>query len=381
MRVGIDARLPYYRMGGISQYVLNLLPALAALEEQGGAPDSHEYMIFQSRKDGRSYRPPSGNFRQAALWTPCHHRWERWLLGVELLRHGVDVMHSPDFIPPAFGARGRLITVHDLSFLYYPQYLTAESLRYYAGQIEWAVAAADHIAADSEHTRRDLVQRLDVPPDKVTTVYLAAGPVYEQPVARQVVDATLGRYDLPAGFVLFAGTLEPRKNLPTLLRAYSALRQEKGLGVPLVLVGAKGWLHRDIFQEIDTLRLRGSVRHLQDVPDQDLACLYRGAGVLALPSHYEGFGLTPLEAMHCGCPVVVSRRASLPEVVGEAGILLDPDDVEAWTDALATVLFDSERRAAMIIAGRKQASTFNWKKTAVATRRLYRKIADEAGTA
>jgi len=384
MRIGIDVRLPAYRMGGISQYVLNLLPALAALERDDGEEqalqhdaeqcDGFEYTVFQSQKDERSHRPSHAAFRQAALWTPCHHRWERWLLGVELLRHKLDVMHSPDFIPPAFGARRRLITVHDLNFVYYPQYLTPESRRYYAGQIEWAVREADHIAADSEHTRLDLIRRLDVPPDKVTTVYLAANPIYERPVDSETVESALRRYKLSPGFLLFVGTLEPRKNVPTLLRAFAALRREKKLDVPLVLVGGKGWLYEEIFRTIEALGLGEAVRHLQAVPDADLACLYRAAAVLALPSHYEGFGLPPLEAMHCGCPVVASNRASLPEVVGDAGLLLHPDDVEAWVNGLATVVLDDERRAAMVSAGHEQALRFTWEKTAAATRRLYRNV-------
>jgi len=385
MHIGIDARLPAYQMGGISQYVLNLLPALAALEGGRGAHGGRErreefaYTVFQSRKDARSYRPARPNFRQAALWTPCHHRWERWLLGLELLSHDLDVMHSPDFIPPAFGARRRLITVHDLNFLYYPQYLTAESRRYYAGQIEWAVSVADHIVADSEHTRDDLIGRLEVSPEKVTAVHLAANSIYERPVAPETVASTLRQYGLSPGYVLFVGTLEPRKNVPTLLRAFAVLRQERELDAPLILVGGKGWLYDEIFRTIETLGLDEAVRHLQGVPDADLACLYRAAGVLALPSHYEGFGLPALEAMHCGCPVVASNRASLPEVVGEAGILLDPDDVDAWVDGLATAVLDGDRRAAMIAAGYEQANRFSWEKTAAATKRLYWEIARASG--
>ena len=375
MHIGIDARLPTYQMGGISQYVLNLLSALAELDEGRAQDASCEYTVFQSRKDDRSYRPSHPKFRQAQLWTPCHHRWERWLLGMELLPHDLDVIHSPDFIPPAFGVRRRLITVHDLNFLYYPQYLTAESRRYYAGQIAWAVEAADHIAADSEHTRQDLIRRLDVSPEKVTTVYLAANSLYRRPLSPETVEVTLRKYDLSPGFVLFVGTLEPRKNVPTLLRAYAALRRERKVDVSLILVGGKGWLYREIFQTIEALDLEDVVRHLQGVPDEHLASLYRAAGVLALPSYYEGFGLPSLEAMHSGCPVVTSNRASLPEVVGDAGILLDPDDVDAWVDGLATPLLDDERRAAMISAGYKQAGRFTWEKTAAATLRLYRKVA------
>ncbi|MDT8304553.1 MAG: glycosyltransferase family 1 protein [Anaerolineae bacterium] len=370
MQIGIDARLPYYRMGGISQYVLHLLAALAEVDK------ANEYLVFQSRKDGRSYRPEQGNFQRVDAWTPCHHRWERWLLGAEVQVRRPDLFHSPDFIPPGFGARRRVITVHDLNFLYYPEYLTPESRGYYRGQIGWAVREADRIAADSEHTRQDLIERLGVAPEKVRRIYLAANPIYHQTPPPAAVAETLAAYSLPRGFLLFVGTLEPRKNVPVLLEAYALLREEAQVGLPLVLVGGKGWLYEEIFEKIEGLGLSGSVRHLSGVSDQMLAHLYHAAGVLALPSHYEGFGLPPLEAMHCGCPVVVSERGSLPEIVGEAGIVLPPDDVPAWAEALARLISDSEHRERMISRGRVQAARFTWEETAAETLALYREAAE-----
>lgn len=364
-QIGIDARLPYYRLGGISQYVLHLLSALAELDR------NNRYLVFQSRKDERSYLPDQANFRRVSAWTPCHHRRERWLLGAEVALQHPDVFHSPDFIPPAFGARRQIITVHDLNFLYYPEYLTADSRRYYRGQIRWAVQQADGISADSEHTRQDLIARLEVPPEKVRTIYLAANPLYRQKQAPEAVTQTLAGYDLPRGFLLFVGTLEPRKNVPALIEAYAGLRREERVDLPLLLVGGKGWLYEEIFAAIEQQGVAGHVRHLSGVSDQVLAHLYHAAGVLALPSHYEGFGLPPLEAMHSGCPVVTSNRASLPEIVGDAGILLPPDDVPAWTEALAQVLSDSEQRAQMIARGYRQAAGFTWEQTAAQTLQLY----------
>lgn len=366
--IGIDCRLPFYQMGGISQYVLHLLPALANL-------DAHNrYTVLHSRQDERDYTPDGGNFGRATLWTPCHHRLERWALAAELLPRRFDVLHSPDFIPPQLPTTRRIITVHDLNFIFYPQFLTADSLRYYAGQIEWAVRVADHISADSEATRQDLIDQLAVPPEKVTTVHLAVNPLYQRPYSAAAIDHTLRQHNLPRGFILFVGTLEPRKNIPTLLKAYHQLRQETAVDVPLILVGGRGWHNQAIFDTIDALDLHDHVRHLSGIFDEQLAHLYHAAAVLVTPSHYEGFGLPALEAMTCGCPAVVSRRGSLPEIVGPNGVMVDdPDDVTAWAETLHRVLTDSDLRQTMIENGRSHATTFSWQKAARQTLAIYEK--------
>jgi glycosyltransferase involved in cell wall biosynthesis len=365
MHIGIDCRLPFYQMGGISQYTIHLIQALAEIDLE------NRYTIFHSRKDGRSYLPSLPNFQRRNLWTPAHHRWERPLLATELGRNRLDVFHSPDFIPPAGGVKRTIITVHDLNFIFYPEFLTAESLRYYRDQIDWALAKADHISADSEATRQDVIERLNVPPEKITTIHLAANPLYERPFSQTNIQATLSQHNLPHGFVLAVGTLEPRKNLPMLVRAYGQLVAETAVDVPLILVGGKGWIYDEIFATIAELGLRDKVRHLSGIFDEQLAHLYHAAGVLVTPSKYEGFGLPALEAMHCGCPVIVSNTGSLPEVAGDAGIQLNPDDESAWAEAMARVLTDSVLRDEMVGNGRLQATHFTWRKTAAMTLALY----------
>lgn len=366
MRIGVDCRLPTYRMGGISQYVLNLLPALAELDRD------NEYVVFHSRKEQRSFLPASADtWSRRNLWTPPHHRLERWSLSAELTPYNLDVMHSPDFIPPKSGASRRVITIHDLTFIHYPELLTDESRRYYFDQIQWAAETADAISADSLATRADIIDILSVRPEKVTAIPLAANPLFSEAVEQSRVPATLGRYDLVPGFYLAVGTLEPRKNLPMLLRVYARLRAEKEIRVPLVLVGRKGWLFEDVFMTIEELELEPYVVHLDSVSDEDLRYLYHAAGALVTPSLYEGFGLPALEAQHCGCPAIVSDRGSLPEIVGENGLIISLENDDAWVEALAQIKNDLDFREKAIADGFKQAEKFSWAKSAKQTQSLY----------
>ncbi len=366
MRIGVDARIVYYARGGIRNYVLRLLEALAPLDVDT------DYYVLHSRKDRNP--PLSGlNFHSVACWTPAHHRLERWALGVEVTHLGLDLLHATDSIPPAFGFPRSVITVHDLNYLYYPQFLTAQSRRYYNRQIEWAVRRADHILADSHATKSDLVSLLGVPSEKVTVVHLAADPAFRllpEAEAWRVV----AQYGLEPGYLLFVGTLEPRKNLPGLLQAYRLSLDAQGTVPPLVVVGGKGWLYDEIFEHVEALRLNEHVRFLHNVPDADLPGFYNAAGVLAIPSFYEGFGLPVLEALACGAPVVAAERASLPEVVGEAGILVNPDDAGDIAQALARALTDESLRSRMREMGLAQAARFTWECAARETLAVYRQV-------
>jgi glycosyltransferase involved in cell wall biosynthesis len=328
-------------MGGISQYILHLLPALAAIDGE------NTYQIYHSRKDQKDYTPENAtNFGRKRLYTPCHHKIERWSLGMELLPQRLDLYHSPDFIPPAFGPRKRIITVHDLNFVHYPDFITSESRRYYLDQIEWAVGEADHIIADSDHTRGDLVELLGVHEDRVSTIYLAANPIYQERRSQEEIDQVLRRYDLAPGFLLFVGTVSPRKNVGALLKAYENLQNETQVRVPLILVGGRGWLSDDVFAEIERLSARFDIRHLENVSDY-------------------------------GCPVISSDRGSLPEIVGDAGVLLEPDDLASWTTSIRELLADEEKRKIAESKGRAQASSFSWGRAAAETLSLYQKIVDK----
>ncbi len=368
MHIIIDSRLPFYQRGGISQYTLHLIEALAKIDRES------TYQILHMGKDPADYTPKQGNFKRVNAFTPCHHRWEGVTLSLELLLRRADIIHSPDFIPPRFGGRRKIITVHDLNFLYFPQFLTAESLRYYRDQIQWAVRTADHISADSEKTRQDLIEMLGVPAEKVTTVYLSVNDVYRQKYSEEEIDETLQKHQLKRGFILAVGTVEPRKNYPILFEAYRLLRQEYVVDVPLVLVGRYGWLTEEIYASIDQFKIKPFIRRLSGVFDKPLAHLYHAAGVLVTPSHYEGFGLPALEALNCGCPIVVSDRGSLPEIAANAGKILPPENPEQWAETLHQVLSDRPLRQKMINRGYAHARTFSWSTAAKKTLQIYRQV-------
>lgn len=364
MRFGLDVRLTYYTGGGIAKYIRRLAEFLPQIEP------AHTYYHFYRRGHTEVF---ARRARRIGCFTPAHHRLETWALGTELLPHQLDLLHSPDFIPPRWGAKRFVITAHDLAFLRYPQFLTTESRRYYNEQIRYAVRHAHAIASDSYATQADLINLLNVPEEKITTIHLGLDPQFH-PRSAAEVDAVLTRHGLPRGFILFVGTFEPRKNVPTLLKAYAALRAQWPSAPPLALAGNRGWLFEEAQTLASELNLHAHTHFMENFPSADLPATYCGAGVVVLPSHYEGFGFPVLEAMGSGTPVVMSNVSSLPEVGGEAVLSCDPANVEALTAALYRALTDAALRERLISSGLTRAKTFTWEKTARATLELYKRV-------
>ncbi|HEX5503026.1 MAG TPA: glycosyltransferase family 1 protein [Thermomicrobiales bacterium] len=385
MHIGIDARLAAYRDTGIARYTRSLLAALLTLDR------ANQYTVFTARGAEPLVDAP-GRATHRALFTPPHHRLERAALGVELAPLRLDLLHSPDFIPPRLrpGTRA-VVTVHDLAFLRDPNLLDPAARRYY-GQLPAAVARADAIIAVSASTRRDLIDLAGAPPEKIEVIHEAADARYRPldraerlagtarlggrfPDLARLVSGEFGR------FLLFVGTIEPRKNLLLLCEAYERYRTRAGRrAATLVLAGAPGWQHERELAAIERLRAAGKLVWFERATDDQLLLLYNAATLLALPSRYEGFGLTALEAMACGTPVLAADTASLPEVVGDAGTLLPPDDADAWAAALLELSEDRIRREAAIAAGLKQAARFSWARAAEQTLALYRRVAGQEET-
>jgi len=389
MRIGIDYTAAVRQRAGIGRYTRGLVNALLELDTE------NEYVLLVASRGVARPRPspeaqaevyPGGEGRRPNVHWRCLPLTDRHLailwhrlqlpLPVESFTGPVDLFHSPDFtLPPAWRAR-TLVTVHDLSFLRYPEGADPRLRAYLMDAVPRSVRRADHVLADSQNTRDDLVALLGVPPEKITVVYPGVEPRFRPLDDPGVLSAVRERYRLPERFILHVGTLEPRKNLVRLMEAY-ALLSEHGVAtdeVSLVVAGGRGWLYEGIFQAVERLGLAGRVTFTGFVRDEDLPALYNLADLFVFPSVYEGFGLPPLEAMACGTPVVVSNTSSLPEVVGQAGLLVSPTDVGALAEAMARALRNGELRARLRARGLEQARRFTWQKVAEETLRAYRSL-------
>jgi glycosyltransferase involved in cell wall biosynthesis len=287
----------------------------------------------------------------------------------------VDIFHSPDFVLPPVRRAKTLVTVHDLSFIRYPQCADANLRAYLNKVVPRSVYRADLVLADSQSTKDDLVELLGVDASRIEVVYPGVEERF-RPIEDQAhLQGVRERYSLPPRFILGLGTLQPRKNFIHLIEAFADLRFAI-CDLHLVIAGGKGWLYEEIFATVEQLGLEEKVIFPGFVADEHLPAIYNLADLFVFPSLYEGFGLPPLEALACGTPVITSDASSLPEVVGEAGLMVEATDVEALAEAMKQALGDAALREGMIVKGMKQAKKFTWEKTAAKLLSLYEAISN-----
>jgi alpha-1,3-rhamnosyl/mannosyltransferase len=280
-----------------------------------------------------------------------------------------DLVHEPNHVPIATG-RTTITTIHDLSVLAHPEWHPADRVRWYERGFAQGVRRSARFIAASEFTKREMVRMLCVPPERIDVTYQAARPGFAPQPAERVADVR-ARFGLPERFFLFVGTLEPRKNLVGLLEAFAGLPRSVRAACPLAIAGGWGWNTTPLEEKLQAFDLRAEVRLLGYVHDAALAALYTGCAALAWPSLYEGFGLPPLEALSCGAPVIVSDAASLPEVVGEAGLLLNAAVLPEWTAALRRMVEDDAWRQEFRRRGPARAAQFSWPRCAAQTLQVY----------
>ena len=284
-----------------------------------------------------------------------------------------NVLHIPGFDAPRWKPCPVVLTVHDLIGMLFPQNLPPVSRFYWSKWLPFSVRFADHVIADSAHTRDDIVRLLHIPPERITVIPLAAGPQYHPIESQTALKKTRQKYHLPDRFILFVSTLEPRKGIDTLLAALAQIAPHTKAA--LVITGKPGWYTERIFEQVEQLQLQSQVYFTGYVPDEDLPMLYSCATLLAFPSRYEGFGLTVLEAMACGTPVVCSNASSLPEVAGDAALLVPPDHPTALAQAIQQVVESDILRLQMRERGLQQAARFSWEQTAHQTLAVYDRLA------
>jgi len=296
-----------------------------------------------------------------------------------LLRSKPDIIWFPNFVRwPVWGKKVKtIITLYDLSFIKFGQYSSPANRRYMLRFVPESIDKASHIITISKNSKSEIINQYKVDPAKISIVYPAVDHEVFYPRNVAEIESIKHKYKLPKNYILYVGTIEPRKNIDGILDAYEALGENLRRNYGLVLAGGKGWLDDKIQARIASYqKTAGEVHKLGYVPDDDLPALYSGAGVFIYPSFYEGFGMPPLEALACGVPVITADNSSLPEVVGKAAILIQADDTQGLASAVGVVLEDKKKRQAMVVAGIKQAQKYNWQTSAQQLKKVMELVLD-----
>ncbi len=371
MLVYLDVSAAVHRRAGLGRYAASLAYALAPIL-------SGELALFYNRE--RGITPLPGLMRLPTRTVSLGYKTWRmavWLghlarLSFRRLLPDATLFHATEHLLMPLGDLPTVLTVHDVVFHHLPECHKPLNRWYLRRTMPLYCRRATHIIAVSEATRQDLIRLYDLPEEKITVIHEAAHRRFH-PQPPEMVEEARARYHLPEEFLLYVGTIEPRKNLTRLLRVWARLYQA-GEAPPLVIVGARGWLADDFFAALEACPVRDAVHLTGYVAEVHLPAVYAAATAFVFPSLYEGFGLPPLEAMACGTPVACSNTSSLPEVVGDAALTFDPTDEEAMADAIRRLVGDDELRAELRERGTKQAARFTWKRAAHQTLAVYRDV-------
>jgi glycosyltransferase involved in cell wall biosynthesis len=382
MHIGVNAHLlsfaANYRRAGVSQYTEQLVRRFAA---RAPATGDHLTVYVGRTAPERDYLSEAIDWKRIALPTeraPIRIAWEQAVAPVATTRDHLDVLFCPVNVVPFAGLVPSVVTVHDLAFLEVPEAFIPAKRRYLSAMTRLSVHRARHVIAVSEQTKTDIVAHFGLAPERITVIPNAVDERFHPPAPGDDLGAFRRERDLPERYVLFVGTLEPRKNLPRLIEAFPRIAREDD-DIGLAVVGASGWLTSEIAPLVRRLDLASRIIFAGYVPDDELPRWYQAATVFCYPSLYEGFGLPVLEAMACGTPVVTSNVGSMAEIGRDAAVLVDPRD----TDAIAVgirALLTADTHATCAAAGLQRAAMYSWDRTADETLRVLRRAAGRAAT-
>lgn len=378
MRIGIDIRPMLSEGTGVGSYTLNLVKNLGALDTK------NKYILFSnSFKDRVRFEslglPP--NFELKDYRIPnriLRMLWNRFSFPpVEVFIKEADIFHSPHSIPIPIRKAKLIVTIHDLFFLKYPEMVGKDVREDHKKILKGYVPKIKRIITVSYHSKKDIIELLNINPEIVDVIYEGVDSIFRVINDRPSLEKIRERYKLPQEFILFVGTIEPRKNPNTLLEAIALLR-EKGLkNLILVMVGPMGWKSDETLRLVSMKGLGDCVRHIGYIPHEDIPFMYNAAKLLVYTSLYEGFGLPPLEAMACGIPVIASNLSSMPEILGDAALLVNPYDPYEIAGSIERVLYNESLRNSLVEKGLKKAKLYSWVDTARNILKVYQEVSED----
>lgn len=364
--VGISAQLlsgqNSYRAAGIHRYIYSLLQHLP------NAAPQFDYTVFTG--DTAPTPHPALRMNRTALPTTnpfARIFWEQCAQPLAAKNNRLRLLHCTAYVSPLIALTPTVVTVHDLSFLRVPERFRFANRTYLSLFTGISCQRARRVIAVSAATKDDVMKVFGLPAEKVDVVYSGLDPHMKRPSPDEIA-AFRARHGLPDRFILYLGTIEPRKNLSTLIRAYARVRP---VGIKLVCAGGRGWMSEDVFQTVNELRISRDVIFPGFVPSEELPFWYSAAELFVYPSSYEGFGFPVIEAMACGTPTITTNASSLPEAAGDAALLVPPDDITALADALSSLLTNPAQRNELAARGQAQARQFSWDDTARHTAAVY----------
>jgi glycosyltransferase involved in cell wall biosynthesis len=377
MRIAIDYTAAIRQGAGIGSYVRHLVATLLA-------QDSHNQYVLLTSGQATAERPfPTGkNVRGRSIFIPDRYLnvlWYRWRLPlpITLFSGPLDIYHGPDFVLPPLPKKVRkVVTIHDLAFMEQPAFAVPELATYLRKVVPEAIAASDVVTTVSHEVSRTLIKHFQVPHEKLRVVPPGVEPYVRRISDPVILEATRHKFGLKSPLLLAVGTLQPRKNHIGLIKAFYRAQQKKKGAAMLAIAGGAGWLYEETRALVAQLKLERKVRFLGQVSDLELITLYSMADIFAFPSFFEGFGIPPLEAMACGTPVITSDTSSLPEVVGDAALLVDPHDIDALANAIILLLENEQLREQLRQKGYQQVKNFTWRSSSRKMLDIYQKLYD-----
>lgn len=353
MIIGIDGNEANVKNRvGSGQYALELIKQFAKSRE-------HDFKIYLKDKPQSDLPKETSNFKYKVFGPK--KLWTQFALPIKLIfAEKPDVFFSTAHYGPRFSKVPYVVTIHDLSYLHYPELFKKEDLMQLTNWSKYSIENSAHIITPSKTTKDDIVKNYNVPASKITVTHEGYDKNRFKPQPKSAVDSIKKKYKISGDYIIFVGTLQPRKNIERLLEAHAKLIGN----YQLVIVGKRGWLFEPIFAKVDKLSLKDKVIFTDFVPDEELPALISGAKVYALPSLWEGFGIPVIEAQACSVPVVCSNTSSLPEIVGGSGVLVDPQSTESIAEGINKVLTDDKLRSSLVNKGYDNIKRYSWQKCA-----------------